>query len=183
MWATLPAWSAARLCTRSWLERLRYYLDTEFNNSGGQPLSLALTRQDGESFYAVLPVHQVLDPWVAVHVIPWLSQEPESWQSARNRLHAWLELDSGTHAFYADWPEDFEHLLHLLISAQHVRKGPRSFVCLLLDLPGFSTAEHSATPHNALADSEALMKFAEQGLQDGPGGPLTAKDLSLLAKF
>lgn len=32
---------------------MRYYLDTEFNGRGGQLLSLALVREDGESIYWV----------------------------------------------------------------------------------------------------------------------------------
>lgn len=162
---------------------MRYYLDTEFNNTQGQLLSLALTRQDGQSFYAVLPVHQVLDPWVAVHVMPWLGQQPESWDSARSRLEVFLRRDRGTHAFIADWPEDLEHLLHLLIKGQHLRVGPHSFVCILLDLPGFNTSDTSQTPHNALADSEALMEYVEQGIADGKGGYLTDKDLALLHNY
>ncbi len=41
---------------------MRYYIDTEFNGTGGQLLSLALVREDGLSFYEVLHAHELIVP-------------------------------------------------------------------------------------------------------------------------
>jgi hypothetical protein len=49
---------------------MRYYLDTEFNGSGGALLSFALLREDGAAIYGIMPLPANVEPWVNENVIP-----------------------------------------------------------------------------------------------------------------
>jgi len=129
----------------------------------------------GEEFYVTLDWSGPLEPWVELNVIPYLDTVPETLisprlrrQEAANLLSAWLirEHETQTLAQYpesvisleimADWPEDISQICMLLLKGpgQMVEIPPLSF--RLLELPGFSTAENSIVPHNALHDARAL---------------------------
>ena len=154
---------------------LRYFLDTEYNGWGGALLSLALVPEDGgQEFYATLDWSGPLEPWVEVHVIPYLDAVPDPLVSLRvsradaaRDLSAWLmrEHEAQSLAHYpdavtlevvADWPEDMSQICNLLTI------GPGSMVDVppmtfrLVQLPGSSTAANSKVPHNALHDARAL---------------------------
>ncbi|MDF7776278.1 hypothetical protein P1X14_13560 [Sphingomonas sp. AOB5] len=159
---------------------MRYYIDTEFNGSGGQPISIALVRQDGAEFYEVLHAHELIVPWVGEHVMPFLDKEPVDRANATKRLQKFLRKDDGPHSFIADWPEDLVHFFNLLMRGHGRRNDPLQFRCLLLDLPGFDTASASARPHNALADAHSLMAYVEANLRGERDG-MCAADLALLA--
>lgn len=161
---------------------MRYYVDCELNGTGGQLLSVGVVRQDGVSFYAVLPLYQIPDPWVAVNVLPWLSRKPEEIAVVSARLAAFLEQDAGLHTFVADWPEDLQHLMSLMIKEKLKRYPPRVFRCLLLELYGFVASEHSAVPHNAQEDALALRDYVEQALSNKRyAGRLTYQERQLLS--
>ena len=49
---------------------MKYFLDTEFNEFGGELISLALVREDGESIYLVYPDLPEYGAWVKEHVVP-----------------------------------------------------------------------------------------------------------------
>lgn len=162
---------------------MRYYVDCEFNGTGGQLLSIGIVRQDGVSFYAVLPLYQIPDPWVAVHVLPWLSRAPEETALVSARLAAWLAQDSGLHTFVADWPEDLQHLMSLMIKEKLKRYPPRVFRCFLLELTNFVSSEQSSVPHNAMEDALALRDYVEQALSSKRyAGRLTPQERSLLTE-
>lgn len=162
---------------------MRYYIDTEFNGNTGQLLSIALVRQDGAEFYYELPVHELLVQWVVEHVMPWMTNKPEHQgdrAAVTRRMRKFLEKDATPITFIGDWPEDLVHTLNLMLRDHGRRNPPIQFRMLMLDLPGFNTAEHSSTPHNALDDARALKEFVEQGIEDGKGGALSDADLALL---
>lgn len=158
---------------------MRYYIDTEFNGNGGQPVSIALVRQDGAEFYEVLHAHELIVPWVAAHVMPVLGKEPVDRATATKKLQKFLRKDPGPHSFVADWPEDLVHFCNLLLRGHGKRNDPLRFRCLLLDLPGFDTAAASEQPHNALADARSLMRFVEANLA-GERHEMAPGDLALL---
>lgn len=179
---------------------MRYYVDTEFNGNEGQLISIALVRQDGAEFYAVLDMYQMPVPWVAEHVMPILGghklRKPEnpidrvprpemslpvSRAECKKSLRKFLEKDTGVVTFLGDWPEDGAHVLNLLLRDHGRRNPPASFRYINLELPGFNTADVSVVPHNALEDARVLREYVETGLRDGPDGPLTSGDLALLA--
>ena len=143
---------------------MRYYIDTEFNGTDGQLLSLALVREDGAQFYEVLHAHELIVPWVREHVVPFYDQEPVERLQAVKKMQKFLRKDEGPHVFIADWPEDLVHFNRMLLRDQGKRNDPFRYSCLLLSLPRFSTARASAVPHNALADARALAAHVEANL-------------------
>ena len=56
---------------------MRYFLDTEYNGTGGELISLALVPDDGEELYLTLAVTEPLHQWVERHVVPYLDSVPE----------------------------------------------------------------------------------------------------------
>ena len=160
---------------------MRYYVDCEFNGSGGQLISIGLVTQSGDrSFYRVLPMHELPQPWIRENVFPVLGQSAVPRAQASAELAEWLDEDRETATFVSDWPEDIVHLLDLTLSAPLERRGPASYRTLVLDLPGFAASAVSAVPHCAVHDAEALRAFCEQGLADGVQGALTARDFNFL---
>ena len=143
--------------------RMRYFLDTEFNGCGGALISLALVPEYGDQeFYAVVPLAEEPHPWVARHVIPYLaavppgqSADPIARTDAAKELALFLRHDDSP-LIVADWPDDIAYFCKLLMTGpgQMVAVGKLRF--LLVNNGGFSTAENSRVPHNALHDARAL---------------------------
>ena len=141
---------------------MRYFLDTEFNGFGGALLSLALVPEDGEEFYVTLSCADPLVPWVERNVIPYLDNVPIGLVSPRlsrleaaNALAAYLAADP-TPEVVADWPEDVTQFCALLMTGPGTMVPVPPLTFRLIPLPGFSTAENSAVPHNALHDARSL---------------------------
>lgn len=131
------------------------YLDTEFSRFHGKLISLALvSSDDGKSFYGVLPLPADMHPWVVENVIPVLNQEPETEDVFRYRLQLFLRNHTGE-PIYADWPEDFGHLMSYICSPDGIR--PR--LELTLYLINTDDTVKSVIPHNALEDAKALMDW------------------------
>lgn len=141
---------------------MRYFLDTEFNGFGGALLSLALVPEDGEEFYVTLSCADPLVPWVERNVVPYLDNVPIGLVSPRlsrleaaNALAAYLAADP-TPEVVADWPEDVTQFCALLMTGPGTMVPVPPLTFRLIPLPGFSTAENSAVPHNALHDARSL---------------------------
>ena len=103
-------------------ERMRYFLDTEYNGWGGALLSLALVPDDGEELYLTLAWDGALEPWVERNVVPYLDTVPQSHCSPRlNRGDAartiahYLAGDPDP-LIVADWPEDIAQFNALLVT-------------------------------------------------------------------
>lgn len=98
---------------------MRYYLDTEFNGFGGDLISLALVRQDGQSVSYVFGCDHPTE-WVAANVMPHLFAAEVSHeglitrQAAASHLAAFLR-DDREPIIIADWPEDLRHLCDLIV--------------------------------------------------------------------
>jgi hypothetical protein len=141
---------------------VRYFLDTEFNGFGGALLSLALVPEDGEEFYVTLDCTDPIVPWVARNVVPYLDHVPVGLVSPRfsrveaaNALSGYLAADPAPE-LVADWPEDLTQFCSLLMTGPGTMVPVPPLTFRLIPLPGFSTAENSAVPHNALHDARAL---------------------------
>ena len=159
---------------------MRYYIDTEFNGTEGQLLSIALVRQDGAHFYEVLHAHELIVPWVAQHVVPHFGREPVTRLQAVKKMQKFLRKDtSGDHVFIADWPEDIAHFNRMLLRDHGKRNDPFRYACLLVNLAGFDTALASRVPHNALEDARALADYVESGLA-GDHDDMDSADLALI---
>lgn len=142
---------------------MRYYLDTEFNGMGGDLISVGLSPADPSHLplYFVVKWERPTDPWVEKHVVPFLGpMEPLPRPMAASLLAAYLS-EAEEPVLVADWPTDFSLLLDLLVTGPGVMVNAPEFTMDLIRLPRFRTADHSATPHNALADAEALRDFCE----------------------
>ena len=141
---------------------MRYFLDTEYNGSGGALLSLALVPDDGEELYLTLKTDERIVPWVETHVMPYLDTVPEplvwprmSRDEAADALERYLRHDDQP-VIVADWPEDISQFCELMITAPGDMVEIRDVTFRLLPLSNFSTAENSKVPHNALHDARAL---------------------------
>lgn len=141
---------------------MRYFLDTEFNGTGGALLSLALVPDDGEELYLTLTTSDPLVAWVERHVLPYLDTVPEQLSCprlpARDAAHA-LErylIHDPKVVIIADWPEDIAQFCKLLIIGEGDMVELRDLTFRLLPLRNFSTAANSKVPHNALHDARAL---------------------------
>lgn len=147
---------------------MRYYLDTEYNGLGGALISLALVPADGgEEFYAKLVLSEPADPWVERNVLPYVDTVPVGLQvdaldkeTVARLLSAYLAADPAPEII-ADWPDDISHLCLLLVTGPGVMVSTPPLTFRLVQLPGFSTAENSAVPHNALHDARALRDHCE----------------------
>jgi hypothetical protein len=140
---------------------MRYYVDTEFNGNEGQLISVAIVREDGAEFYEVLHIHELVLPWVRENVLPVLDKEPTDRATVVKKLQKFLRKDKGPHICIADWPEDLSHFFRLLLRDHGKRNDPNWLKCVLIDLPGFDTANFSSQPHNALADARCLKDHIE----------------------
>jgi hypothetical protein len=141
---------------------VRYFLDTEYNGWGGGLLSLALVPEDGEELYLTLVWDGALDKWVERNVVPYLDTVPDSLVSPRiSRADAaravahYLAGDSDP-LILADWPEDIAQFSALLVTGPGKMAEVPQLRFELRILSGFSTAENSRVPHNALHDARAL---------------------------
>ena len=131
------------------------FLDTEFNGHGGQLISLALVSDWHPAyFYGVLPLPEVVQPWVAQHVIPLLDQQPEPVDAFRTRLRHYLERFANEEII-ADWPDDFALLLRVMSGPEY---GGSWMVPCSMRLVNSGEVKPEI-PHNALSDGRALMHW------------------------
>ncbi len=66
----------------------------------------------------------------------------------------------------ADWPEDIAHFCNLLVTSAGDMAPVGSLRFEFVSSPGFSTAENSRVPHNALHDARALRDFVQSWEDD-----------------
>jgi hypothetical protein len=145
---------------------MRYFLDTEYNGTGGKLLSIALVPEYGDQeFYATFPLPAEIHPWVAVHVIPYLRMVPAGLceemtpDDAGAEISRYLAHDPDPEII-ADWPDDIAYFCGLLVTGPGEIVDIPSLGFRLLRTPGFSTAANSKVPHNALHDARSLRDFA-----------------------
>lgn len=141
---------------------MRYFLDCEYNGFGGALLSLALVPEDGEELYLVFACADPIEPWVERNVLPFIDHVPDGLklpptgrEQAAQVLAVYLGGDPEPEIL-ADWPTDIELLCGLLTFAPGRMVAIPETRFRLLTLGGFSPAENSAVPHNALHDARAL---------------------------
>jgi hypothetical protein len=141
---------------------VRYFLDTEFNGTGGALLSLALVPDDGDELYLTLKVGEPLGDWVERNVVPYIDSVPEQLscprlakRDAAQALEQYLRGDEDPF-IVADWPEDVAQFCSLLITGPGEMLDLRYLTFRVVPFSNFSTAENSRVPHNALHDARAL---------------------------
>lgn len=135
---------------------MNLYLDTEFDSHGGKLISLALAGDDGSKWYGIFDAN-CSDDWVAANVAPKLyAAEPTisgDLETLRLSLKVYLHKRDGC-TIWADWPADFEHLMHLMCGGSYTESFMiRCSMQLIVTPDGEPKPEH---PHNALSDATAL---------------------------
>lgn len=149
---------------------MRYYLDTEFNGYGGDLISLALVREDGESIYIVVVQKKPgmvfvnggnCDSWVRDNVLPILMTPgqiapQEAYMDEVGPLVAGFLAGDPAPVVVADWPDDIRYFCEAAIT------GPGT----MIDVPSLSFEVHrvdayptdleGAVQHNAWWDAMAL---------------------------
>lgn len=131
----------------------KLYLDTEFNGFGGEIISIALYEPVSTAcLYEVIDYRgKTIHPWVQEHVIPKLNKEGISFYGAMIQVKSFLSLYPDA-TIYADWPEDFIHLLRFTC----MDMGVKLVKSLSLELITTPDTHISKIPHNALEDAVAL---------------------------
>ena len=127
------------------------YIDCEWNDFGGELISMALVPRDGPEFYEVLPC-PCPQPWVEKNVIPILAKKPIDLIEFRVKLREYLKQFQSIRIL-ADWPEDIIHFCNMLIVGAGQRMGPGE-ITFVFD-HNLSSGE-SKVPHNALWDARAI---------------------------
>lgn len=137
-----------------------YFLDTEFNEFGGDLISLALVCENGDELYLATYCERP-GPWVAENVIPIIFTEhamPDyigPVDDFGRRVAGFLQRDKFP-SIIADWPDDISYFCKAMIT------GPGQMVAIprmqfnLLRIDAYPTELQGAVQHNALWDARAL---------------------------
>jgi len=130
---------------------MKIYIDTEFNEFGGELISMALVSDDGQEFYEVL---DCLEPgaWVSEHVMPFLEKSAVSKYVFQDALFKFLNQYQRIHII-ADWADDLKYFCESLILGPGISMiHPPITMELRRDL----SSATSVVPHNALHDARAI---------------------------
>lgn len=141
---------------------MRYFLDTEFNEFGGDLISLALVSEDGERELYVATDCPKPGEWVKENVIPILSAHDAHPYPVKSDQfgHAirWFLKDDKLPTIIADWPDDIRYFCQALIT------GPGQMVAIarlqfqMIRIDSYPTELPGAVQHNALWDARALRR-------------------------
>lgn len=145
---------------------MKYYLDTEFNEFGGEIISLALVREDGESLYLVYP--QPKDgygEWVKENVVPILWNIPSPFpgavyavvdaQEGARRIAAFIGTDDRP-IIITDWPDDIRYFCQAVITGPGEMVNISRLIFDMVRVNAYPTTLSDAVQHNAWWDAKAL---------------------------
>jgi len=129
------------------------YLDTEFNGFGGELISIALHNTEGPGYYEVVEEKLAYPKqWVIENVMPVLNKPPRSKHYIKWTVRNYLIEHALQTIIYADWAEDFKHLLDQTFE----NEGKKYIGMLTMRLITVPDIHVSKIPHNALEDAKAL---------------------------
>jgi len=97
---------------------MRYFVDTEFNEFGGELVSFAAVPEDDAAspFYEAVECLQPAD-WVKEHVLPVMQTNPRPATEVASLFADYLN-DDPSPIIVADWPEDIAHAAALLTNGK-----------------------------------------------------------------
>jgi hypothetical protein len=140
---------------------MKLFIDCEFNDSGGNLISMAIVAEDGAEFYEVLACDDPT-PWVSQNVMPVLNKDPIPEYLFKTKLSGFLNWYDDIE-MVSDWPEDIKHFCETLITGPGMMLNIPSFRCRVLRE---INTKDSKVPHNALEDARALMEsYIENSLK------------------
>lgn len=147
---------------------MRYYLDTEFNEFGGELISLALVREDGYSLYLVYPDLPEYGEWVKNNVVPILWDVPQSdmyesyklekYDQGARRIQEFLDGDAQP-VIVTDWPDDIRYFCQAIITGPGMMINIPGLVFQMLRVDAYPTTLEGAVQHNAWWDAMALREL------------------------
>jgi hypothetical protein len=139
----------------------RYFLDTEFNEFGGDLISLALVGEDGHELYVATECEKP-SAWVKDNVIPILRVrdahpimiQPDEF----GRAVAWFLRDEKLPTVIADWPDDISYFCRALITKPGEMVAIARLQFQMIRIDAYPTDLPGAVQHNALWDARALRR-------------------------
>jgi hypothetical protein len=141
---------------------MNYFLDTEFNSFGGELISLALVREDGESLYNIYNISEPLDPWVKENVIPiLLTDKSDSRNFCQTKLEGanvvqkFLKGDDAPYII-TDWPDDVKYFCQAVVTGPGVMASIPRLIFDVVRVDAYPTKLEGAIQHNAWWDAMAL---------------------------
>lgn len=146
------------------------FLDSEFNEFGGELISMALVGDCGREWYQVRKMVSAPGEWVSQHVIPKLDKLPLEGYEFRASFAAFIGGFNGCEVI-ADWPADFEHFCSLLSGVGMEAGFSIPIQCTMRLIRGDDTIAPE-NPHNALSDARALRDwYMEKYFSKWPPAP------------
>lgn len=134
-------------------QRMRLFVDCEFNGFGGQLMSMAVVSEDGREFYQELALPEEIEPWVAVNVAPLMTAEKLDEVDFRCELHRFLRQFKGQNpVIIADWYTDLVHFFDSMRGRDHSECYPFACKAELILIDKYD----SKVPHHALHDARAI---------------------------
>jgi hypothetical protein len=136
---------------------MNIWIDCEFNEFGGDLISMALVADDGQEFYEVLKLEKdyKYGSWVFANVVPWLNKDPIDKQVFQAKLWQFINQWEEVHII-ADWPDDIKYFCMSLITAPGMCIGTPPKLTMQIDRE--LNTESSAILHNALSDARAIRR-------------------------
>ena len=146
---------------------MKFFIDAEFNDFGGELISFALVREDGDWLYLVFGC-EAPSEWVAENVMPLLYKASTSHAAptvsvsdAPRMIQQFLK-DDPSPVVIADWPDDIRHMCDLLITGPGMMINIPTIVFQMIRVNAYPTTVEGAIHHNAYWDAMALrQKFIE----------------------
>ncbi|MGN7750590.1 hypothetical protein [Sinorhizobium sp. 22678] len=130
---------------------MRLFVDTEFNGFGGELMSMAIVSEFGDEWYEVLPLPDVVVPWVKDNVVPVLNAEPVSGEAFRESFLAFMSRFRNP-TIVADWYTDIVHFFAMFGGKDHNESVGYACKAELVLIDRYD----SLIPHNALHDARAI---------------------------
>lgn len=138
---------------------MRYFLDTEFNEFGGQLISLALVGEERRELYVSTPCPNP-GAWVKENVMPIIrcpGADPiEISPDQVGHAIAMFLYDDKLPTIIADWPDDISYFCKALIAAPGQMVAIPRMQFQMLQVDAYPTLLAGAVQHNALWDARAL---------------------------
>lgn len=134
---------------------MNIWIDCEFNEFGGDLISMALVADDGQEFYEVLDLEndEKYGSWVLANVVPRLNKDPITKELFQQKLWSFINQWDEVHII-ADWPDDIKYFCMSLITGPGIaiNTPPK----LTLEIDRSLDTNNSRILHNALEDAHAI---------------------------
>lgn len=138
---------------------MKYFLDTEFNELGGDLISLALVSETGREMYLATEC-KAPKAWVEKYVMPIVTcdgAKPYMCDvSLFGPLSAWYLHSDPDPIIVADWPDDIRYFCQALITGPGEMADIPRLRFELARVDAYPTKLEGAIQHNALWDARAL---------------------------